>query len=331
MTGRLGNKTPLVDWMEGLLGPAKRGGSENVMFKCPFHSGGRHRGWSFTMHIYTGLCNCKSCGEGWSLYGLLKLLGAESQWGALKDAGLVLERDARLPPVARRRIPKELPEELIYLFPAAYGKLPFPNDIIDYFDVLWDEGRRRIIYPVRDHKGRIRAFHYRDVDAGDGGDRYRFYSKEDFAELNVLHDETGKEECFINGHNVFPKAWDDTYGHIIITEGPKQAMRVAEAGWLNVIALMGSMGNEQLRILCRFNTQMILFMDNDKPGKQAAWKYNGKLQYRGVSTHIVDYGDVEYRQPDEIPIETLVDLLRRNHAGKQQTLGPVQEEQEKAR
>jgi len=324
----VGNKTPLIDWVEGVLGPCRRGGSENVMFKCPFHSGGRHRGWSFTMHIHTGLCNCKSCNRGWTLYQLLAELEMGETYRQIKQAGLVSDAP-RIPKIAKKG-PSTLPEEVLFLFPEAYGKLPFPDRVIDHFDVRYDAERDRVVYPIRDHRRRLRALHYRDLKAvEDWQTRYRFYSPEEFSSMDVVYDETGKDECFINGHVVLPAVWESEYDTIILTEGPKQSMRVFEAGFPNVLGAMGAMGGEQVRVLTKYDARVLLFMDNDEEGQRAAWSYRGKLRWRGVKAHIVDYGeDCEATQPDELSVREVRSILEHNiggaHAGRRQVVESVQ-------
>ena len=314
--------TPLIAWIEGILGPYKRGGDENVVFKCPFHSGGRHGGWSFTMHIHTGLCNCKSCGDGWTLYSFLEKLGRPGEYGAIKDAGVVSDAP-RVQKVARKRSPKMLPEEVLYLFPYAYGKLPFPDEVIKAFNVRHDREKDRIVYPIRDQRKRLRALHYRANTKFDWETRYRFYSVEEFAAMEVPYDQTGKDECFVNGHVALPLAWNGDVGRLIITEGPKQSMRVHEAGYPNVLGVMGAMSAEQLRVLTRFDVDVWIFTDQNKAGKKAAWSYKGKLQYRSVRAHIVDYLEHEAEQPDEMPAEDVRTILeenfRRNHGSSRKS------------
>ena len=305
------DSTPLIEWMSNILGPYKRGGDENVVFRCPFHSGGKHRGWSFTMHVYTGLCNCKSCNEGWTLYQLLEKLERKGEYRAIKEAK-ILSDVPRVQKVARKKSPKVLPEEVLYLFPYAYGKLPFPDEVIKAFDVRHDRDEDRIVYPIRDQRKRLRALHYRANTQHEWETRYRFYSAEEFAEMGVPYDETGKDECFVNGHVALPRAWNGETDKLIITEGPKQTMRVFEAGYPDVLGVMGAMSAEQLRILTRFDVSVWIFTDQNEAGEKAARSYRGKLRWRAVDARIVDYLGHEAEQPDEMTTDDARSILEGN-------------------
>jgi len=299
-------QTQLIQWMEGFLGASRRSGNDNAAFKCPFHEGGKHGGWSFTMNVHNGMSNCKSCGKGWTLYQLMEKLGVDkSVYKALRDQN-VFQKMVTAPRIAKA-LPDGLPEEVLYLFPLATRReLPFPGYVLNHFDVRVDTERGRLVYPVRDDKGVLRALHYRALT---GDTRYMFYTKDELAQMGVEHTPQGKEGCFINGHNVIPKLWTSEWDWVILTEGPKQAMRVYEAGYDNVIASMGDMGAEQFRILTRLDSVVFILTDNDDPGRAAASKYSKVLTYRNVKSVIVSYKDCKTRQPDEFILEALAGLV----------------------
>jgi 5S rRNA maturation endonuclease (ribonuclease M5) len=302
-------RTAVVALAEALIGSSARSaGEHNVMFLCPFHTGGSHGGWSFTLNIFSGACQCHSCKVGFSSLKYLAIAMNRTD-----DLELLAEI-AKIQPVQRApslSIMESIPLTVLYLMDDPYEKMPqFPKWVLDDFHVRYDPGIDALVYPIYDIDGRFVRIHCRMCDP-DAYLRYRFFTPDDYAryDAHVEEDESlGKRHAFINGQRVIRNVMNDVLKEVVICEGPKQAMRVYEAGFWNVIAPMGGMGSEQYAMLQLLDCSFFTFFDNDDGGDAAHAKFFKKII--GCSTvRKVGYGDSPHRQPDDMSVEEIETLL----------------------
>ena len=139
----------------------------------------------------------------------------------------------------------------------------------------------RIVIPIHDEAGRLVAYAGRSLDGSEP--RYRF--PKGFVKSAILF-------------NLYRFSSDE----VVIVEGFFDCLNVWQAGYQNVVALMGSSLSEaQEKLLSRFK-RIILFLDGDAAGRNATKLIADRL-VRSHSVRVVhlDAG----RQPDQLSSEEI--------------------------
>ena len=145
--------------------------------------------------------------------------------------------------------------------------------------------RHRIVFPIHDSEGRLVAYAGRSIDGCEP--RYLF------------------PPCFRKSQVVFNlhRVAGESARCAIVVEGFFDCFRVHEAGYGNVVALMGvglSEAQEQL-LLERFQ-QLILMLDGDEAGQRASRQLAARLRGKvALSIVRVPIG----RQPDQLSNEEI--------------------------
>ena len=138
--------------------------------------------------------------------------------------------------------------------------------------------RERIIFPIHNYQGNVVAFGARVVYDHQIGGKYinspttPVYTKGN--ELYGFHStrtEIGRKNT------------------AIITEGYLDYLRLAECGFTNSAAILGtSLTANQINLLSRYTKTAYLLFDGDLPGKKAAIKAAGNMLMAGLTPLIVD-------------------------------------------
>jgi len=85
---------------------------------------------------------------------------------------------------------------------------------------------------------------------------------------------------------------------VIVVEGEMDFISVWQAGIKNVVAIKGSAFTmEQIKLLSRFTKTIILALDSDFAGNNAAVKSISLAQKEGLEVRVVDLG--KYKDPDD--------------------------------
>jgi DNA primase len=170
------------------------------------------------------------------------------------------------------------------------------NRVCDFFP------NQRLIIPLENPEGKIVAFAARKVGEtllGEGKYKYLpsycHYQKSSLLYNYSLVKKNRSEECYL-------------------VEGFFDVISLSKIGTDNCIALLGTnLSEEQLKLLKNLGKRMILFLDNDKAGKEATINVATKLLFEEIDCEIIknDYlGD-----PDEIcrqqESETIKNLLQK--------------------
>ena len=139
----------------------------------------------------------------------------------------------------------------------------------------YDRFRHRLIFPIRDHRGRVVAFGGRVVD--DSQPKYlnspetSIYSKRD--NLYGLH---------IAADGIRKQGW------VLIVEGYLDAIMVHQSGWTNVIASLGTaLTGEQAKLLARYSRRVLMAYDADAAGQEAALRSFRLLRQLGCQVQVV--------------------------------------------
>jgi len=284
----------------------ERGGL-NLQGICPFHKGGRERVGAFyiyvgpgSMYRQTGTSFCHVCDEGWSLPGLLRKLGMPLSSIENVQRFLKASTPTRKRTVLNFDMPI-LPEALLGMFeycPTDLLDCGFEPETLYRYGIGFDRERDRIIFPLRDHHGNLVGLSGRTVIGAEP--RYKIYKSELYGVCPNY--ELHKGRLVWGLHTFYQASHHRSVDPVVVCEGFKAAMWVAQAGFPNTVALLGkSLTEEQAALLTRVANKIVLFLDNDEPGKSATVTVAKKLSGMGVV--IADYGTDDPVSPDDLTVE----------------------------
>lgn len=197
-----------------------------------------------------------------------------------------------------------LPEMLLGMFdycPTSLLEEGFTPEVLRQFDIGFDRERRRITFPLRDHLGNLVGISGRAVADGQYP-RYKIYTRE-FDE--IYRNYTFHKGRMVWGLNRFYQAsLDRIVEPVVVCEGFKAAMWVAQAGHPYVVALLGTYASaEQRALLLRTTSRIVLFLDNDRAGRDATPVMADLLC--GADVLVANYGTDEPVSPDDLSGEQL--------------------------
>lgn len=298
----------------------KMSGSSNAVGRCPFHE---DRSPSFAFNIYTGkwLCYAGSCGLRGDYSDFLELVGKSPE-----------EIQALIEPVAdeiKRQKEKDklvwqtryyndpflgeyvLPEPILGVYdymPTDLRKAGFSAHTLRKFDVGYDREKDRIIFPIRDLYGNLVGVSGRTTKAE--MPRYKVYLRDDFGPgfADVYPDYKIHSHNYLwNSHRAIAEV-DAVDTPLIVTEGFKACMWVVQCGYENTVALMGSMiSRNQADVIRRLANPIILFLDNDKAGREGTKKIAEVLARSSMKVYVAMYEEWMDRsfQPDTLSIKAI--------------------------
>ncbi len=127
--------------------------------------------------------------------------------------------------------------------------------------VSFDRFRDRIMFPIPDSRGRIIAFGGRALSSDALAKYMNSPETELFHKGNVLYN-------FVRARKAMGKD-----GTVIAVEGYMDVIALAQAGFGNVVAPLGTALTEnQLELLWRMTSEPVLCFDGDQAGLKAAWR-----------------------------------------------------------
>lgn len=126
-------------------------------------------------------------------------------------------------------------------------------------NVLFSPFEERIIFPIADHLGRVCGFGGRVFKEGDS--RPKYYNSHE-------------NEFFAKGQLLFgldlAKKQIQTTQKVLMVEGYTDCVAVAQVGFSNVVATLGTAcTQDHLKLLSRYAQELYLLYDGDKAGMQA--------------------------------------------------------------
>jgi DNA primase len=147
----------------------------------------------------------------------------------------------------------------------------------------------RVVIPIHNESGELIAYAGRAID--DSEPKYKLPAG--FRKSDVLF-------------NVHRALLHDPNKKLIVVEGFFDCMKVHQAGFTNVVALMGSSLSEpQEKVLAKF-ARLILFFDGDEAGREAGKTIASRLVHR-TFVRIISCPDK--KQPDQLSSEELGRIL----------------------
>jgi DNA primase len=102
---------------------------------------------------------------------------------------------------------------------------------------------------------------------------------------------------------VYPKLFYTDLDMVIVVEGYKACLWMLQQGFDNTVALQGSrMSTSQEALLAKHDGWVILFLDNNKAGKEGTDDTGTRLIARGQRVLVCNYPDEyeEQAQPDNL-------------------------------
>src|SRR5690606_5023095 len=127
--------------------------------------------------------------------------------------------------------------------------------------VSYDRFRDRIMFPIPDSRGRIIAFGGRAMSPDVAAKYLNSPETELFRKGNVLYN-------FVRARKAAGKG-----GTVIAVEGYMDVIALAQAGFENVVAPLGTALTEnQMELLWRMSGEPVLCFDGDQAGIKAAWR-----------------------------------------------------------
>ena len=163
---------------------------------------------------------------------------------------------------------------------------------------IYDSFIDRIIFPIHDLDGNVVAFTGRVYSSNSSNAKY-FNSRES--------DIFKKGQLFYNYHRALPEI--KKLKEVIIVEGNMDAIRMDSIGLSNTIALMGtSLTKNQIDILKKLRSKVILMLDNDEAGETATLANGQSLEKANIPCYVVRLSD--YKDPDEYIINNGKDKIK---------------------
>lgn len=154
---------------------------------------------------------------------------------------------------------------------------------------VFDRFRGRIIFPLMDHRGNIVGFAGRILP----GERSRELAKY----INTPETQIYHKSKVLFGLN-YVRQEIKKKGEAIVVEGELDMISSWQAGVQNVVAIKGSaLTEEQVRLLSRFAKSLVLALDSDFAGNEAARRGINISEKEGLSVKVAELG--KYKDPDE--------------------------------
>lgn len=126
----------------------------------------------------------------------------------------------------------------------------------------YDRFRNRVMFPIRDMRGRVIAFGGRILPGDDSGAKYL-----NSPETPLFH--KGRQ---LYGLYEARQALRDL-PRVLVVEGYMDVVALAQHGFRNAVATLGTATTEEhLDLLFRFTPEVLFCFDGDNAGRQAAWR-----------------------------------------------------------
>lgn len=168
----------------------------------------------------------------------------------------------------------------------------------EYNGKIADLFLNRIMFPIKDLNGNIVAYSGRKYDDSDAPKYINTKETIIFKKGNVLYN------YFSALEEVRRKK------EIIVCEGFMEVIRLYSIGVKNVVALMGtSFTSDQLEVIKKLNVNVVLNLDNDDPGKLAAFQIGETLSKNGINPTVIVFD--RYKDTDELIMNDGADAFLR--------------------
>ena len=299
---------PALDEVSKYVQGLRPTSGNNYIGFCPIH--GEAVGQSkpsFSFNAATGQWNCfAGCGAG-GLPSLLRELGftrprIDRTMERLRPFLQAVEKKTAvvLRPNAFHT-PYPLAEKILGLYEYCPGHLidaGFDEKVLATHDIGFDFNENRTTFPFRDLAGNLAGISGRDV-TGFSDMKYKVYERE-IRELGYPGYHVDNHDFLWRADKVYPRVYGSAEPETVyVVEGFKAALWLVQHGYENTVALMGSsISDVQARLLERLGATLVLFLDNNRAGRNGT----AKIGYRvhGCNVRVAEYPSEEVQQPDQL-------------------------------
>jgi DNA primase len=291
---------PLVTVLEHYrIGALRRSGKDQLRGRCPLHGG--EGGDTFHANTAQQVFHCFSCGAGGSV---LDLVAAIEQCG-LREAAQKLSGWPGVPtihawpwrPTVTKKREPVAPlgfhlRGVDWGHPYLSGR-GIRETTASEFGVGFYSGpglmSQRLVIPIEDEAGRLVGYGGRSLNGSEP--RYKF--PPGFQKSQVL----------FNLH----RAAANRQPTVVVVEGFFDCLKVYQAGFPSVVALMGAALYERQRwLLVQRFRQIVLMLDGDAAGRRASAAVSADLS-RDCLVHTIELA--EDTQPDQLSEQSLLEVL----------------------
>lgn len=314
-----------ADRLLGMLGfDVSKSTSQEIRAVCKIHGGSNRSSFRMNKQTKNWICFSESCQEdiGYDVISLIQKMLGLSFPDAVKYlesiSGINIHDEAAYIEFKRekerrafidqmkdnRQVPLSLATEE-YLKSFINFRSPyfveggFPADLLDEFEVgggyVDKYGFQRDVIPIRDDKGKLKAYSCRDI-TGKADESFKYLLTKGFDKDKVLY----------NLH----RAKDHMSGAktLIVVEGFKSVWKLYMAGYKAVVSCMGSRitpGQQNLLYSYAFN--VILLLDGDKAGVKGTVKALEDMKNKtNVIPLFLPYDD---KDPGDLSIEEIKEII----------------------
>ena len=298
---------------------------DDFMITCPYHGNGQERRPSAGIRKEDGVFHCFACGETHSLQEVISycfgnyddILGKEGWKWLLKNFAItqveqrndiVIDCDRKVAKIEKQKrlnafVSDDILDKYRYIHPYMY-KRGLTDEIIELFDIGYDEETDCITFPIRDIYGNClgvarRSTHGKYFNYPNGFEKplYGLYELYQQCIDNPIIDKNGIRNGFSRSYN-----FDD----VIVCESMLDALSFWTVGKY-AVALNGlgsEMQFEQLRDLsCR---TIILCTDMDEAGLKARQKLKKQLYNKIVMQYFLPEGRKDANDCTKSELKNLV-------------------------
>jgi len=253
--------------------------SKELNCYCPFHNNTRTPAFSINIETGAWLCRNESCGEKGNLRQLWEKLRPDTPFpitttqsklllAEKESSTFMTEIEAMLNPELRESQTdwtehvdglSRTMEDLQYMLDRGYTK-----GVLDQFEVGFNRKMNRIVIPARDDRHKLVGLIGRAVEK-DVMPKYKY------------------TQGFPKKHILFNLNHAKTHKSVILVEGSLDCMKVYQAGYPGVCAVLGSsLSDEQQTLIEKHFLSVIIFTDQDDAGYALANSIANKCSSRNV-------------------------------------------------
>ena len=160
----------------------------------------------------------------------------------------------------------------------------------NYGGRLYDRFQGRLVFPLYDYRDRVVGFSGRILPFADNQNSAKYINS---PETEIYH-----KGQMVYGLNLAKEAIK-RQNSVLVVEGEFDMISPFQLGVKNIVALKGTAFTEnQLQLLKRYTTNLILALDSDFAGNNAAKKSIELAENIGMEIQVLTLGN-EYKDPDE--------------------------------
>jgi len=204
---------------------------------------------------------------------------------------------------------KQLSLDVSYMINRGFEEAVLREHELGYYEGRTETSfmRNRIVFPIRDHEGRLVGFTARSV-IDDAEERKRLGVRK-WLNSSSLHLSAYLPKALLLYRSF--KVKDLMKGKpLILVEGPIDALRVCQAGITNVCAVLGSSLSKEQEIMIRQMgvRSIVPLFDNDNAGNECIGKIKRRFGGRDI-IRVVDVQLPEGKDPGDLTIEEAKEIL----------------------